>query len=179
MIFTKNAVRISYAGVMSALSFVLLYLGSVLWIFAYTAPLFCGIIIMSVNGTFGRKYAVTVYITVGKLGLLFAPDKEAVLVYIFFFGYYPMIKEQLEKIKPKALSFFIKLLIFNTGIAASQLLLIYAFGIPFENEFGKLGIPLFIALFNLLFVTYEFMYKAVLNVYKDRIEKRIKNLLNI
>lgn len=173
----RNSVKISYAGIMAALSFVLMYLGSVIWIFAYIVPQVCGLIMMSVNKTFGKKYALCVFFSVVILSLLFSPDKESGLVYAFFFGYYPMIKESLEKIKPKAICIFVKFLIFNVGIITSQLMLTYVFGVPIDNELGKWGIPLFIALFNVLFVIYERLYNSILYIYSERLEKKLNKLL--
>lgn len=174
----KKAAEISFSGIACALSFVLLYIGSAIWILAYTAPIACGIIMAFQNRTFGKKYALCVFFATGLLSLLFVPDKEAALVYIFFFGYYPIIKETLEKIRPRLISYIVKLIIFNAGITVSQLLLVYVFGIPLENDFGKWGIPLFFILFNLLFISYECLYSAMLKLYEVKIEKRINNLLN-
>lgn len=174
----KKSTSIAFSGIMAGLSFVLLYLGSVIWIFAYVAPQICGLIMMSVNKTFGKKYALCVFFAVSVLSVFFLPDKEAGLVYLFFFGYYPLIKEKLENLKPKALVIALKFLIFNVGILVSQLLLVYAFGIPFENEFGKWGIPVFVALFNLLFVVYEKLYGVLYSLYSTRLENRIKNIIN-
>ncbi|MCR5207242.1 MAG: hypothetical protein K6C14_02045 [Eubacterium sp.] len=174
----KKASVIAFAGVAAALTFVLLYLGSVMWIFAYTAPLFCGLIIMVINTTFGKKYALSVFFAASVLGLLLSPDREASLVYTFFFGYYPIIKDKLELIKPKALGFIVKLIIFNLGIAASQLILIYVLGVPLDGELGKWGIPLFIVLLNVVFISYERLYGVMLKLYKTKFESRISNMLN-
>ncbi len=174
----KKTTSLSFAGIMAGLSFVLLYLGSVIWLFAYITPQLCGLIMMMLNKTFGKKYALCVFFAVSILSLLFLPDKEAGLVYLFFFGYYPLIKPYIEKLKAKIVSFVIKLLVFNVGILSSQLMLIYVFGIPFENEFGKWGIPLFIVLFNILFITYEKLYGVILALYETKLENRLKSILN-
>lgn len=174
----KKSTSVSFAGIMAGLSFTLLYFGSVMWLFAYAAPMVCGLIMMMLNKTFGKKYALCVFLSVSILSILFLPDKDAGLVYLFFFGYYPLIKEKLEKIKPKAICVLLKFIIFNAGILTSQLVLIYVFGIPLENDFGKWAIPLFIVLFNLFFITYEKLYTVLLYLYSTKIEKRIKNMLN-
>lgn len=174
----KKSTSVAFSGVMAGLCFVLLYLGSVMWLFAYLVPEICGLIMMMLNKTFGRKYALCVFFAVSVLSILFLPDKEAGLVYTFFFGYYPLIKEGLEKIRPKFLSYVVKFIIFNAGILSSQLMLIYVFGIPFENDFGKWGIPVFIVLFNVAFVTYELLYGVMYSLYTTRLENRIKNILN-
>lgn len=174
----KKTTSLAFAGVMAGLSFVLLYLGSVIWIFAYLTPQLCGLIMMMLNKTFSRKYALCVFFSVSILSLLFLPDKETGLVYLFFFGYYPLIKEKLDFFKPKALSLAVKVLIFNAGILTSQLILVYIFGIPFDNDLGKWGFPLFIILFNVLFLIYEKLYNVILSIYETKLEKRIKSIIN-
>lgn len=173
----SKATKISYAGVMCALSFVLLYLSSIVWIFVYVSPIIGGFIVMSVEHTFGRKYALSLFVSTSLLSILLLPDKEPGLVYAFFFGFYPLIAEKLDKLKPAALSFIVKLLIFNAGIFASQLFIVYVLGVPIDNDIGKWGIPLFFLLFNLLFLIYIKMYPFILYVYIKKLENRIKNII--
>ncbi len=162
---------------MCALSFVLLYMSSIIWIFVYVSPIIGGFLVMSVEHTFGKKYALSLFISTSLLSILLLPDKEPGLVYAFFFGFYPLIAERLDSIKPNAVSFIIKLLIFNAGILASQLIIIYVLGVPIDNDVGKWGIPLFIVLFNILFVIYVKMYPFILYFYIKKLENRIKNII--
>ena len=87
-----------------------------------------------------RKSALTCYIAVSIISLLIMPDKECALTYVFFFGFYPIIRDFIEKIKPKPLSYSVKLVIYNAGIIISQLLCFYVFAIPFEFSIVVLAI---------------------------------------
>ena len=87
------------------------------------------------------------------------------LFYIFFFGYYPLLKPIYEKL-PKALSWGVKVLTFNVAISAIGLIVTYILGLPFlDEDFGKFTIPLFIVMFNLVFVMYDIM----ITVFKKRL----------
>ncbi len=115
----------------AALSVALMFAGSLFYIFAYAIPMLLGIIVFMINKTFGRGVAFYVYLAVSVLSMLFVPDKEAVLMYAFFFGYYPIIKPYIEKIKVKLLPTALKYLLFNASVFVIEILCVKVFGIPF------------------------------------------------
>ena len=162
---------------MSALSLVFMFLGSVLGVFTYVSPLLCSIIMLIICDSAGKKNALLCFFAVSIISVFFLPDKECALTYAFFFGYYVIIRDNIENIKPKWLSFLMKFLIFNLGITASQLLLVYAFGIPFDMPWGRWGLLVFIILINLVFITYEFMLKRVIILYQMKYKKKIEKLM--
>jgi hypothetical protein len=106
------------------------------------------------------------------------PDKECGLTYIFFFGYYPIIKPYIDKLKVKIVRVVIKLLIFNAGIISSQALLIYAFGVPIENTLGKYTILILLLLANFILLAYEKCINAVSTIYMKKYYSKVKKLLN-
>ena len=162
---------------LAALIITVMFLGSVIWIFAYIAPLLSSLIMMIICDITDKKHAFITYAAVSIICTAFLPDKECALTFAFFFGYYAIIKDVLERIKPKLLCFLIKLLIYNIGIISSQLLLIYAFGVPLDNPWGRWGIVILIALANLVFIFYEFMLGAVIKLYNLKYKSRIEKLM--
>ena len=173
----KKSKLIALCGMLASLSLVLMFLGSVISIFIYVAPLLCSLIMMVVCDAAGKKYAFITYLAVSIISVLLLPDKECALTYAFFFGYYIIIKDFLEKIKPKWLSFVSKWAVYNLGMLASQLLLIYAFGIPLDMPWGKWGIIVLIVLFNVVFFTYEFMLGRILMIYDLKYRNKVHKLL--
>ena len=172
----KKSKQIAFCGMLAALSIALMFLGSIIWAFTYIAPLLCSLIMIIINKSIGRGYSLSTYAAVGIISLIFLPDKECALTYIFFFGYYTIIKEDLEKIKSRLGSLAIKLLIFNSGIILSQLILIYAFGIPFDDFLGKWGAVILLALANLIFFIYEKMLNSMIFIYDKKYQKKIDRL---
>ncbi len=165
------------AGVASALSVVLLYLGSVIWIFSYVSPLLCSFLITFLLQTAGKKSALISFIAVSILGTVLMPDKETGLIYALFFGYYPIIKAAIEKMRSKILCIVAKLFLFNGSMITVQLILIYVLGIPFDNTLGKWGALLLLVGANIVFFFYEVLYNRLLFLYQSKYEKRIKNIL--
>ena len=162
---------------LAALTLTMMFLGSVIWAFTYVAPLAGSVIMIIICDVANRKSAFLTYAAVSIISVFFLPDKECALTYVFFFGYYMIIRDDLGRIKPKLLSFLIKLIIYNAGIISSQLILIYVVGIPLDNEWGKWGIALLIALANLIFVTYELMLSRLIIVYDMKFKNKVHKLL--
>ena len=97
-------------GLLTALSVVLMLPTFFIPIFTYVAPLFSGLVISVTQNVAGKKWGFGVYVAVGTISLILLSDKEAALTYIAFFGYYPLIKEPLERLK-KPVAVFLKYLI--------------------------------------------------------------------
>ena len=173
----KKSKQIAVCGMLAALSIVFMFLGSILGVFTYVAPLLCSIIMAIICDVANKKYAFITYIAVSVISLIFLNDKECALTYAFFFGYYVIIKDKLEEIKPKWLCLLIKLLIFNAEIIASQLILIYAFGIPFETFWGKWGAVVLLLLANAVFFMYEIMLKRLIILYNVKYRNKVHKLL--
>lgn len=173
----KKSKSIAFSGVMSALIFVIISIGTFVGVLAYVAPIIAGIVIISVYKNLSKKEAIVVYVTVSILTLLLMPDKECSLTYIFFFGYYPIIKENIEKLQ-KFVSLIIKLLIFNAGIIVSQLICFYVFGIPFDDIFGECGIAILLIMANVVFFLYDKMLNLAEVLYMKKLYRKIKRLLS-
>ena len=91
-----------------------------------------------------------------------------------FFGYYPLLKPLYEKL-PKALSWSVKVLTFNVALAAIGLIVTFIFKLPFlDEDIGKLTIPVFALLFNVVFVMYDIMF----TVFKIRLAPLFSKLKN-
>ena len=172
----KRSKQVAVAGMFAALQIVLMFLGSVIWVFCYCAPMLCGLIMIIIKESVGKKYCFIVYAVCSIIGILFLPDKECVLTYIFFFGYYNVIREKFEKL-PNVAAVILKFLLYNVTIAASQAILVYVFGIPFESDFGKWSIPVLILGFNLVFVLYEMLFTRLVYLYHKRYKSRVDRLL--
>ncbi|MBR1762163.1 MAG: hypothetical protein IJ731_02205 [Eubacterium sp.] len=173
----KKSKQIAFCGMLAALSLALMFLGSVIYAFTYVAPLFCSVIMLIICDVIGKRNALITFIAVSIISIVFLPDKECALTYAFFFGYYVIIKDYLERIKPRFLCFLTKLAIYNIGIISSQLLLIYVFGIPLDNPFGKWGIAVLIMLANTIFIVYELMLSRVTKLYDIKYKNKVRRLL--
>lgn len=93
----KTSIKAAVCGICTALSVVLMFLGGIFSVLLYVVPMILGILMIMLQRTFGKGFAVTVYAATSILSLIIAPEKEMVLMYALFFGYYPMVLPYLEK----------------------------------------------------------------------------------
>lgn len=171
----KNTSKLALCGISSAVSVLLLFFGGVSFVFAYIMPMLTGLIMIILKRACGTSWAVITFASVSFLSFMMVADRECALMYILFFGYYPILQPFIEKIKSAFLRLIAKLAAFNVMITVAQLLLVYIFNIPFlEDGMGKIFILVFALLMNIMFIIYDMLIKRLTLLYKFKIEKRIK-----
>lgn len=150
---TKNT---AVCGLMTALSVVLMMLTTLVPVFMYVLPIVTGLLVLFVADVSNKKWGAGVYFSTAFLSLLLITDKEAALTYALFFGYYPLIKDIIEKL-PKLISWILKFVIFNLSAVGIGVISFYLFGVSGDeyNEFGKYTIPILLVMANVAFVLYD------------------------
>lgn len=170
----KNSTQVALGGLSAALCLVIM-LGTVLIPFAtYAAPALAGIALIPIALELGLPVASITYVSVALLSLLMVPDREAALMFIAFFGYYPVLKFKLDRLKFKPLRILIKLTVFNASILAGYFVVIYIFGLYYlmgelTGGFGWL----LLGVGNLCFPIYELALRNITALYLFRIRKNI------
>ena len=172
---TKNT---AVCGLMTALSVVLMMLTTLIPVFMYVIPIVTGLLVVFVADVTDKKWGTGVYFSTAFLSLLLITDKEAALTYALFFGYYPLIKDFIEKL-PKFISWSLKLLVFNLSAIGIGVISFYVFGVSGDeyNEFGKFTIPILLIMANAAFILYDFCLtrnRALLTGISEKFKKIIK-----
>lgn len=172
---TKNT---AICGLMTALSVVLMMLTTLIPVFMYVIPIITGLLVLFVADVTDKKWGTGVYFSTAFLSLLLITDKEAALTYALFFGYYPLIKDLLEKL-PRFISWILKLLIFNLAAVGIGVISFYVFGVSGDeyNEFGKFTILILLIMANVAFVLYDICLtknRFLLIRFSDKFKKMIK-----
>lgn len=145
------ASAMALSGVLAAAAAVIMGMGTLIPVATYVCPVICMVLMQVVLRLCGGRYAWAWYGCVAILGLLFAPDKEAAVIFCFL-GYYPILKPKIDRKKGKSL---IKAVYFNTVILAAYALLIYLMGLnEILREFGDMGLVMTILLLLLGNVTF-------------------------
>lgn len=173
----KNSKVIAYSGVATALSVVMLFLGSIFWVLGYTMPLVASLVMIILLDSISQKSALLTFISTSIISFILLNDKECVLLYILFFGYYPLIRDKINDIKPKFLSYLLKFVSFNAAMVLTQILCVYVFGIPFDDMLGKWGIVVFVLCLNLVFVVFDKLYTLLLKLYRIKLKKKVEKYI--
>lgn len=173
----KNSKVIAYSGVATALSVVMLFLGSIFWVLGYTMPLVASLVMIILLDSISQKSALLTFVSTSIISFILLNDKECVLLYVLFFGYYPLIRDKLNDIKPKFLSYLLKFVSFNAAMVLTQILCIYVFGIPFDDMLGKWGIVVFVLCLNLVFAVFDKLYTLLLRLYRIKLKKKVEKYI--
>ena len=168
-------------GMAAALSVALMLLGAVFPIAMFIAPAVASFLIATVCVECGKTMALTAYGAVSLLSLLFVPDKEVALTFVFLLGYYPLAKPYFERIRPALLRAVCKLLLCNGGILAMYglvLLLVPAGSIAEELRTTALAVSLVtLAMGNAAFLLYDRALHNMLMLYKVVWQPRLHKML--
>ena len=163
-------------GIASALCLLLMLL-TIIPIATYTMPALAGMVLIVVVIENGYSTAAMVYAAVSFLSLFICPDKEAAVLFVGFFGYYPILKGKLEKIRSRALEYAAKFLVFNIAVIASYLVIIYLFGLQGVLEdvgpLGQYSVLALLALGNVVFWIYDVALSRIITAYREVLRKKI------
>lgn len=175
MIVLKKSLIAAVSGLAAALSLAVMCASGLFYGLTYAVPMLLGIIVFSIRKTFSLSAAWSVYAAVSILSLILAPEKEAVLFYILFFGWYPIIRPSLSKLRPAFISVIIKIVLYNTAVFLAELAAVCIFGIPFfeDGEFSAVMLAVFAVLMNILFLLYEMLLKYYTAFYEKKLEKQL------
>ena len=160
----------AYCGIVAALCVALMLLGAVIPIAMFIAPAVAGFLVATVCVECGMQLALTAYAAVSLLALLFVPDKEVALIFVFLLGYYPLAKPKFERIRPAVLRIVCKLLLCNGTVLAMYglvFLLVPAGSISQELRTTALAVSLAtLVMGNVAFVLYDRAVHNMLMMYR-------------
>lgn len=136
-----------------------------------------GVLMVVLVRTFGYGTAWITYVSTGLLSFFLVPDKECMLMYVLFFGYYTIVRQWIGRLRPRSVALAAECLLFNAALAAVNLLLVYVFAIPMDavssNKWFLVG---FWLAMNLLFFLYERLLGVAELLYVRKIEKRLRSV---
>lgn len=175
----RKSSKTALGGIIASLSLTLMLLSTVIPFLTYALPALAGVILTAMVIEIGRKWAFCAYIAISVLSLLILADKETAMMYVAFFGYYPIAKSIIEeKIQTKITGYILKLLIFNISIIAAYLVIIYLFKIPVDgmDDFGKFTVPILLLMGNVVFVLYDYVISRLVYLYVTRLRKYFRRI---
>ena len=159
-----GAGRVALVGVLAALSLIALYLSAVSPTARMGIVAIAGLFPAGAVVSAGLKAGFFCYGAAGLLGLLLVPDKANALLYLLFFGLWPMLKSLLE--------WLCKLAVFNA------VLTLFWFGLhslflPFLPE--TLQAPWMVyAAGNAAFVIYDVGFSKLISFYVARVDRVLR-----
>lgn len=173
----KKTNKITFCALLSALAVVLM-LGAWFPYLTYTIPAFAGLCIMIVFLELGFKWAILSFLTSAALTILFC-EPEAMLMYVFILGYYPILKAVIERINKPILEWPIKIIFFNAVVILVYSFIAELFGVHLTdtNDFGKYTVYIVLAVGNIVFVVYDITVSKMAAFYFYFIQPKLRKIL--
>lgn len=174
----KLSFKVALGGVIAALSLLLMLVAGVTTSLVYAIPMITGAFLMVLVIEFGAGFAGLEYLAISIISMLLLGNKEAAIMYVAFFGYYPIIKSFIEKYMGKILSWIVKYVIFNVSMVVAYFVVSKIFMITFDDMevFGKYALLILLLAGNILFVVYDIMLTRLVTIYVYRWQKYIKRV---
>lgn len=160
----NNTLSLARGGIFVALSFILLYLSTIIPINRlFILGLSAAIIPLSII-TIGIQKTIIVYVSTSILGILFLGLKINVIGYISLFGIYGFVKLYIEKLSNLPIEIILKLVYFNISIYI--IFLIFKFLI-IDISITPLPLPIFIAALQIIFLVSDYALSMIIG-YSDK-----------
>lgn len=176
----KPSGKVALGGVFGALSLMFMLM-TFFPLGTYALPAIAGVLLIPVVVEAGAKTAWMVYAAVALLSLLIAPDMEAKVLFLAFFGYYPVLKAHLEKLRRRVVEWLIKLGVFNAAMVLSYLVMLFVFHLDPETfVVGGVNVALlFLLAGNVIFVIYDYALSNLVTVYYRALHPRLSRIFHM
>ena len=170
----KKTKKITFGAIMAALAAAVMLLSYFPYL-TYAIPAMAGLFRMVALIEINRKWALAAYIS-SAIPVLLLAESESKLLYVMFFGYYPIIKAVAEALRKPLVEWLIKIAVFNVAVLASYLLFSKMFGISMDDfgVLGKYGAWIFLASGNVVFVLYDIAVSRMAMFYLVVIKPKLK-----
>lgn len=175
----KQNKKLIISSIIAALALFLMIIAGIIPIGTYAIPVVASLLYIVLVKETGYGWALMAYAVTSIMSLILCADKETAINFILFFGYYPILKMQLEKIHLLALRIIIKLTIFNAAMIAVFYIATFILMIPASayTVFG-LYIPwIILAVGNVVFIIYDYALTGLTVQYDKYWSKIVKKII--
>ena len=179
---TKNyrtSTKVALGGIIAAMMAAVM-LGSYFPYLTYAIPAIAGLLVVVPMVELSVSWSVLTYISASVVVLLTA-ENEAKLLFLLFFGYYPIIKAVFESLNRRWLEYILKFLVFNVAVALYVAASVWLLQIPFSefvsSPMGEFTAPALLIGGNIVFFIYDIGATRVVTYYILMLHPTVKKLL--
>ena len=168
----KSTKQLAMAALLTAMSVILLALGALVEVLDISMAVIASFAVILAVIELKGAYPYLIYVATAVLAVALLPIKTPAVMYALFFGYYPIIKEKIERFLPRWAGFLLKIVIFNLALLGmvwlATLLTLPDFLLPEGLQW------LWFAVCTPVFVVYDVALTRVLTFYLVRLRKRFR-----
>ena len=166
----KQSAKTALGGISAALMLALMFLLSVFPSATIAAPAVASVVMLFAVLELGKGWSVGVYAATAILALLIIPSKEAAVLFAVFFGYYPIIKTDLDRMKSGTLRILAKFAVFAGAVTLLVLSLAFVIGVNDIREEMWLNIAFYTMMIGVLFL-FDRAYASMAVLYRKRLRR--------
>ena len=165
----RDTYRVALGGLVIALAVAVMFLGSIFPFTTVAVPAIASLTVLYFAIEYKKLAATFVYIAISILSLLFIPEKEAALLFVFFFGHYPILKSIFEMMRSKLFGWILKFAVFDSAIILlywliTKILVIEAVRQEFAG-YSTTWLAALLLLGNITFLVYDIALTRLISLY--------------
>lgn len=157
---------------LTALGVVLMALGSIIDVLDLSVAVLASMLCIYAVIEMGGFYPWALWGATSILSLILLPVKTPALFYAAFAGFYPIVKEKLEKL-PRAAAWILKVVVFHLSLGAIVLAMRLFLPGQLTEEIPYFGLILY-ALALVTFFLYDFALTRLITFYLVRLRHRFR-----
>lgn len=165
--------QITVSAMLSALGVIIMAVGAFVEVLdlstAVLASMLCIFAVIEIKGS----YPWLIWLSTSVLSLILLPIKTPAVFYAMFFGFYPILKEKLERL-PQILSWILKLVIFHACLALIWGVFKLFLPVALEEMGGGWMLASLYALALVCFVLYDIALTRLITFYIFRLRGRFR-----
>ena len=167
----KKSVKITFTAIVAAIISVLMA-ASLIPNITFAVPAVAGLLMISVFAELGAVWGFSAFI-VSAVTSFFMSDKTSWLLFVCFFGFYPVLKPVIEKIKKPTFEWALKFVLFNLSAFVCYGIEVLIIGLKLETWLLAAAW----ALGNIAFVLYDIAVSRIAAFYYLRLHSKISEIL--
>ena len=172
---TRTSIKqLTFCAMLVALGVIFLGIGALLEVLDISMSVIASFCVIIAVIEYGKAAPWTVYAAISVLSFLLIPNKLPAIFFTLFFGFYPIIKEKLER-KNKVIRWILKELIFNVCLAIIITIYMLLF---FQGVDIAIPLPWIIVIAVLLceavFILYDIAITRIITFYVIKLRHRFK-----
>lgn len=166
------AKRLALCAILAALGVLILLLASAVRPIAVALAALAGLLPAIAVIQCSLWWSLGVYAVTGGLALLLVPDKGPAVLYLLFFGFYPVVKSLLERIPNAVLCWAAKLA--AAAVCAAAAYFVYYRLFVSQTVFDWWIYAGAFLLLLAAFAAYDYAFSLLISFYRRRIQPHIK-----
>lgn len=165
--------KLTVCAMLCALGVVLMALGSLIEVLDLSTAALASLLCIYAVIELGGFYPWAIWLVTSALSLLLLPLKTPALFYGLFLGYYPILKEKLERL-PRLPSLLLKLVTFHGALGILYLILRLFLPSALAEYGQKWLLPVLYGMLLVCFLLYDLALTRLISFYLFRLRARFR-----